>query len=78
MLQNGGNIRQPYGLNQNNNNQNTQGHMVQNQGIRNQVIRQPMAIERYRQLDFNGIRGYPNPISNDLRNAIPKFSGSGI
>ena len=52
--------------------------MVQNQGIRSQAIRQSMTIERYKQLDFSGIRGYPNQISNDLRNAIPKFSGNGI
>jgi hypothetical protein len=51
--------------------------MAQNQGNRNQMMRQPMAIERYRQIDFNGIQGYPNPISNDLRNAIPKFLGNG-
>lgn len=44
--QNCGNTRQPYGLNQNNNNQNIQGYMMQNPGNRNQVIRQPMAIER--------------------------------
>ena len=75
--QNIGNNRQPYVANQNNNNQNRQGYVAQNQGNRNQVMRQPMAIERYRQLDFIGIQGYPNPISNDLRNAIPKFSGNG-
>ena len=46
---------------------------MQNQGNRNQVIRQCMAIECYRQLDFSGIQGYSNPISNDLRNAIQDF-----
>ena len=75
--QNNGNTRQPYGLDQNYNNQNIQGHVMQNQGNRNQMMRQPMAIERYRQLDFNRIQGYPNSISNDLRNAIPKFLGNG-
>lgn len=59
------------------NHQNTQG---QNRNYHNagQRMRAPMVIERYRQLDFDGIRGYPNPISNDLRIAIPKFSGNGV
>lgn len=79
ILKNNGNIKQPYGVNQNNRttNQNNLGYVAQNQGMGNQSLRQPMVIERYRQLDFGGIRGYPNPISNDLRNAIMKFSGNG-
>lgn len=36
-----------------------------------------MTIERYKRLDFSGIVGYLNQISNDLRSAIPKFTGNG-
>ena len=36
-----------------------------------------MNMEWYKQLDFLGIVGYPNPISNDLRSVIPKFSREG-
>ncbi|XP_059066166.1 uncharacterized protein LOC131857519 [Cryptomeria japonica] len=44
----------------------------------NQGGRRPMSIERYRQLDFTSIVGYPNQITKDLRSTIPKFSGNGI
>ncbi|XP_059068504.1 uncharacterized protein LOC131859009 [Cryptomeria japonica] len=39
---------------------------------------QPLFIERYKQLDFTSIVGYPNQITNDLRLAIPKFSENGV
>jgi uncharacterized FlaG/YvyC family protein len=37
-----------------------------------------MISDRYRQLDFYGIRGFPNDITKELKKAIPKFSGNGI
>ncbi|XP_059071745.1 uncharacterized protein LOC131869783 [Cryptomeria japonica] len=59
------------------------GNYGNNNGIMNNqsnhhVGRQPLIIERYRQLDFTGIVGYPNQIINDLRLSIPKFSGNGV
>lgn len=35
-----------------------------------------MQLDRYRQIDFTRIQGYPNAIRNELRNVIPKFLGS--
>lgn len=34
-------------------------------------------MNRYRQMDFMGIFRYQNPISDELRKAIPKFLGNG-
>ncbi|XP_059068535.1 trihydrophobin-like [Cryptomeria japonica] len=69
------------GKNGNNGNYGNNGGF--NRGILNNqsnhhVGRQPLIIERYRQLDFTGIVGYPNQITNDLRLEIPKFSGNGV
>lgn len=36
-----------------------------------------MNVDRYKQMDFTGILGYPNPINDELRKVFPKFSGSG-
>lgn len=33
-----------------------------------------MNINRFRQLDFFGILGYPNPIDNEVTNVVPMFS----
>ncbi|XP_059073179.1 uncharacterized protein LOC131874000 [Cryptomeria japonica] len=59
------------------------GNYGNNNGIMNNqsnhhVGRQPLIIERYKQLDFTGIVGYPNQITNDLRLSIPKFSRNGV
>ncbi|XP_059076677.1 uncharacterized protein LOC131875953 [Cryptomeria japonica] len=62
--------------NHGNNGGNHNGRNINNQN-NNSRHRPPMTIERYRQLDFTGIVGHPNHISNDLRNAIPKFIGNG-
>ncbi|XP_059070602.1 uncharacterized protein LOC131860239 [Cryptomeria japonica] len=72
--------------NGNNNNQNggggNKGNNDNNRGNgnyqnNNYGCRPPMTIERYKQLDFSGIVVYLNQISNDLRSAIPKFTGNG-
>ncbi|XP_059073520.1 uncharacterized protein LOC131874253 [Cryptomeria japonica] len=69
-------------LNQNNTrnndrrNQNNGGRNDNNQN-HNARYKAPMTIERYRQLDFSGIVRYPNPIQNELRTSIPKFTGNG-
>ncbi|XP_059070565.1 uncharacterized protein LOC131860203 [Cryptomeria japonica] len=60
----------------NRNNGNNGGN--RNYQINNYGCRPPMTIERYKQLDFSGIVGYPNQIANDLRTSIPKFTGNGI
>ncbi|XP_057826498.2 uncharacterized protein LOC131038169 [Cryptomeria japonica] len=62
--------------NHGNNGGNHNGRNINNQN-NNSHHRPPMTIERYRQLDFTGIVGHPNHISNDLRNVIPKFTGNG-
>lgn len=33
-------------------------------------------MERYRQLFFDGILGYPNPIPDELREKMNKFAGN--
>jgi len=42
----------------------------------NQFDRQPMQLDRFRQLVFDGIPGYPNAIDKHLRLQVPKFSGN--
>ncbi|HEX4849980.1 MAG TPA: hypothetical protein VFV08_04190, partial [Puia sp.] len=42
----------------------------------NQFDRQPMQLDRFRQLVFDGIPGYPNPIDKHLRLQVPKFLGN--
>ncbi|XP_059066220.1 uncharacterized protein LOC131857562 [Cryptomeria japonica] len=59
------------------------GNYGNNNGIMNNqrnhhVGRQPLIIERYNQLDFIGIVGYPNQITNDSRLSIPKILGNGV
>lgn len=40
-------------------------------------VRGLMNIDRYKQMDFIGILGYLNPINDELRKVIPKFSRNG-
>lgn len=35
-----------------------------------------MNLVRFRWLDFSGILGYLNPIDNEVRNVVHKFSGN--
>ncbi|XP_059068485.1 uncharacterized protein LOC131075844 [Cryptomeria japonica] len=71
-----------YGNNGNGNNRNGNNNNGNNGGngnyqINNYGCKPPMTIERYKKLDLSGIVGYPNQIANDLRSAIPKFTGNG-
>ncbi|XP_057851725.1 uncharacterized protein LOC131061889 [Cryptomeria japonica] len=65
------------GSNGNNGNYSKNNGIMKNQR-KHHVGRQALIIERYRQLDFTGIVGYPNQITNDLRLSIPKFSRNGV
>ncbi|XP_057829734.1 uncharacterized protein LOC131040795 [Cryptomeria japonica] len=60
-----------------NNGNNGNNGINRNYQITNYGCRPPMTIERYKQLDFSGIVGYPNQIANDLRSVVPKFTGNG-
>lgn len=51
------------------------GNQCQHQ--QNMFTRGPMNVDRYKKMDFIGIFGYQNPISDELRKAIPKFSRNG-
>lgn len=35
-------------------------------------------MEKYRQMSFLGIRGFPHPISFDLRDKVIKFLGNNV
>lgn len=35
-----------------------------------------ISTQRYMSLNFNGIHGFPNTMSYDLKNYLPKFSGN--
>lgn len=36
------------------------------------------SFERYRPLNFNGIQGFPNHVSINVRDHLPSFNGKGL